>query len=720
MLDARFIRVDSFNELLSLAGNMQLAQDANTQSKDNAGGTTPALSFARPGSADRPIPPPWPHPPHPFPPTLPGSWPFPPPPTPFPPPLPPLRSLRGGCWLINYEPVPNSSVKYDGTIRVEHNSSGTTASGDLYQRPVLTQPSLPPNPPTVITLPPPSPRGGFPSFALGAYRYFTRVVDIPEKYYIGDTFRIGFELWRFFAGSNTWSNGPESTLKASMHLMTAPADYPGEYFEGDVKDAAGAVTGRLKMGWVSEYYRKIIIEIDTLPFSVRPEDNGIEGGEDWYTVFNKVGFEVDVLPPDTDTPSTIADFLSGKWTNAEMHAAMLQRRKPIYLDFSQWHYHILAVPLIERTERGIMYDYGSTDSDKLPREGVGIACDWVPQATDRVPWGETVGKRWGDNAAAYFRTAVHELGHALGLEHNSTDTDFMCTSDTIAKAPGGPFPRQIKWAFADDDLKRLRHWPDIFIRPGGVPFLGAMNSGLPMTPTDFDIRHPDLKLELKPVEGHSDFPIGAPVRVNLTLTNMGKSPLMVPSDINLRSPFFSGTVTANFITAPGIIVPLVYCTDSNPISELKAGESRSGSITLLRGRSGSLFPTSALYTITVNVAWPIDINFTSYVFGKCNVFIRPPTNSKLAFRLLADSDLHLLMMTGGDDPRFERSQEIIHAAMKDDTMKQHFAFAEAKRLAKKFGKREGDAAAAGRVLAGMNAVLTRDENAVLKDLGVDV
>src|SRR5436190_8369416 len=79
------------------------------------------------------------------------SWPFPHP-----------KTIRGGCWLVNYEPSGASFVAYDGTMRVEHNASGTTASGDLYQRPVIFLPSPPPRPPRRIMLPPPSPVHGIP------------------------------------------------------------------------------------------------------------------------------------------------------------------------------------------------------------------------------------------------------------------------------------------------------------------------------------------------------------------------------------------------------------------------------------------------------------------------------------------------------------------------------------------------------------------------------
>ncbi len=73
-------------------------------------------------------------------------------PGPFTPPiiLPTLRYIRSGNWLVNYEPTVASTVKYDGTIRVENIGTGRTASGDLYQRPVFVIPR-----PTPIPIPRP-------------------------------------------------------------------------------------------------------------------------------------------------------------------------------------------------------------------------------------------------------------------------------------------------------------------------------------------------------------------------------------------------------------------------------------------------------------------------------------------------------------------------------------------------------------------------------------
>lgn len=65
---------------------------------------------------------------------------------------------------------------------------------------------------------------------------------------------------------------------------------------------------------------------------------------------------------------------------------------------------------------------------------------------------------------------VHEIGHAMGLGHKLSGTSFMRPTDGIADSatPDMPFPGNIAWSFAPEDEHRLRHWPDIIVRPGGA------------------------------------------------------------------------------------------------------------------------------------------------------------------------------------------------------------------------------------------------------------
>ena len=186
-----------------------------------------------------------------------------------------------------------------------------------------------------------------------------------------------------------------------------------------MRDIAGRVVGRLKMGWIATRLRRVSVEIDTVAGSERPVDNG--AGFGWAQVFDAINWEATIVLGDTN----VAQPSGPGWSDAEMHAGMIARRDAVSLD-TEWRYHILAVQRIDSTDRGIMYDNGGTDSNRVPREGAGIATHWVIPNT--ATWGLVRGQRFGAAAAPYFRTAVHELGHALGLYHNSVDNGFMHTT----------------------------------------------------------------------------------------------------------------------------------------------------------------------------------------------------------------------------------------------------------------------------------------------------
>ncbi|KAI9774129.1 MAG: hypothetical protein M1840_005222 [Geoglossum simile] len=625
----------------------------------------------------------------------------------------PFRTIRGGCWLVNYEPTGVRLVAYDGTIRVEHNAGGTTASGDLYQRPVAIVPRPPPFPPSTVMLPPPNPTGGIPIQPRRSYRYYLRIIEIPELLF-GNSFSLKFEMWRFYPTTNTWATAAEAVLTATMSWAAAPAGYPGDYLIGTTENAAGTITGSLKMGWLSQSYRKVTVEIDTVPGSERPTDNG--AGETWATVFSKIGFSGNVVLSDTNVPNPIDDSFS----DAEMHAAMLAKRQPTNLD-TEWRYHVLAVHHIESTERGIMYDWQATDSNKVPREGLGIASHWI--ADDTPLWGNVRNTRWGASKPAYFRTAVHELGHAFGLEHNYVDTGYMCPSPDIASRPGGPFPNQVKWAFAIDDLKRLRHWSDVFIRPGGLEFTAGYNTTLPITPDDLGVEVPNVELEVKPVL--AEVPLGAPVRFELKLTSTNESPIQVPDSISLRSPYVSGTVSSAGVP-PRTFRPLVCCTDSGSMTTINHKDameknSVTSSITLLRGAEGALFPTSGLCEIKVTLNWQLEGSESrAIVIGSATVFITAAvtaSHGSAAYKMLSTPDAHVLLVLGGDCKELKDGKEAIDQALCCQDLKPHYAAVKAKCLATKF-QAKPDLGEAQKLVNSPDVILSDGERAKLQKLGL--
>ena len=618
-----------------------------------------------------------------------------------------FRSLRCGCYLANFKPTSGALISYDGTIRVECNSSGRTASGDMYQRPIIF---LPPvisginvgsypilySPRAVLTSGP-NPAAGIPILSRSRYRYYLNITQILEHYTLANSFTLGFKMYRFTKSAGAWSTGgvwtDEGTFTAVMTWLTAPAGYPSssDYLEGDVKNSTGTVIGRLKMGWVSNYLRKATVEIDRVAQSEAPLNNG--AGVDWVSIGNGIGWQITV----DNSDSNVAEPSGESWSDAECHQAMLARRDASNLD-AEWRYHVLAVRRLDSTSRGIMYDAFGGDSNNIPREGCSLSSHWVTPNT--AAWGLVRNTRFGAATMPYFRTAVHETGHAMGLYHNTVDNGFMNTTDVIANSsltPGSaPFPNNVQWSYNSEDAKRLRHMPDIYVRPGGLPF-GTSYASTPISPTDFSSEAEGLELRISPLL--EAVPLGAPVRVNIELVNVSDSTLVAPRKLNMKSGNIRGTVT-DAAGSTRTFRSLMLCVDDNELILLKPGESVWHSATLIRGAEGALFPSSGVHRISVEASWGMDEGIEAIVVGECSVMVTSAVDeahARAALKVLSTPDTLLTLALGGD--HLAEGLEAIQGALANPVLRPHFAYIEAKRVAQRFGKRRANLKMASELIA---------------------
>jgi hypothetical protein len=581
-------------------------------------------------------------------------------------PITPSRVLRGGSYLARYTPLQTSvttpgAVYYLGTVRVQTQDSTVTISGDLYLRRVGE------------SRPEPDPGDGIPVFPRSDYRFYLRATEVADAPGSQESFTLGLELFRFSSAAGSWTN--DAVLKAVMSWTTAPPGYPttGDYLTGELKNTSGAVSGTLTLGWVSPFLRRASVEIDRVAGGVMPMKNVTDGaGLDWRGVFKPVGWDVTVVPSDTD----VAEPTGESWSDAEMHATMIKSREQLaqLLD-REWRYHILCVRRIDETERGIMYDSSGTDSNSTPREGVGIASDWVyPQ---EAVWGDVQGKRFGDDAETYFRTAVHELGHALGLYHNTADNGFMNTTDTIARRarPERPFPRNIRWGFHPDDERRLRHMPDAWVRPGGVQF-GEDYSVAPIAADDLIEPPEGLALSLTAVQ--EVLPLGAPARLEIALVNSSELPVLAPAKLTFRG----GDIRGKVIDPAGTVrsfIPLVQCVESQPLAELPSGGSLTHSVTILRGPQGALFPGAGLYRIVVEVYWS-EGSVTRGLSADASLLVaaaQTPGQAQAAYDVLTSPET---LSTIALSVESDEADSAISAATADPTLGPHYLWLDAKRL----------------------------------------
>ena len=600
--------------------------------------------------------------------------------------------ISTGCYLLNYKPVGNPLVMFDGTLRLDASSGPLLASADLYTRDTVF---IDGDPPVIELGPAPNAAAGIPIFPVFNYRSYLLVTKLNGT---AESFTLAFDTYVFSAqrllvldGSATsWLR--QDTLTASMTRAPAPAGYPSpkDYFVGDVKNAEGTMLGRLTMGLVSPFLRRATVRMDHVDGSEEPLTNGT--GETWKTVFEKVGWDLTVVRRTLVVENSGGEF----WSGADAHAAMMKNRGEVDLN-KEWVYYVLAVHRIkailslpELGERGFMFDSGTVDTDKLPREGLLIASHWpIPMASQ---WGMVQGKRTGETVT-HFRTAVHELGHAMGLDHNSADLGFMSPTDSVATAslstPDKPFPTNISWRFARDDEHRLRHWPDLVVRPGGA------NVGFGDLGPAHALASDRLELEAKATL--SSVPLAAPVRVDIAIVNGSGTPGLAPPALGLME----GTVRGEVIDPNGTarrFAPLVVNEDPTATKAIPPGEHLAGSLTLLRGPDGALFPRAGRYRIVVEAFWS-ELNLERFARGATTVTVTAAADvdhASAARIILGTAETLLTLALGGD--HVPEGLDAVRAGLNNPVLRPHFAYIEAKRLANGSGGRKGDAKSAANLI----------------------
>jgi hypothetical protein len=595
-----------------------------------------------------------------------------------------IKALLRGCYLLRYTPGKSSPgaifplVHYDGTLRIQ-TIGGFHASGDLYQHSVFPVPFPGPR------FKEPNPAAGIPIFSRSRYRYYLRVTS-SAWLTLGTWITIKFERHRFDQVTRSWTN--EGTFTARMTWTTAPPGYPvaSQYLTGPVLGPTNFQVGHLTMGWVSASLRKATVEIDRVNVSEAPLQNA-GGSETWGSVFAKSQWQVTALESDT----SLSERSGESWSDPELHDQLLASRDQSNLDI-EWRYVILAVRRLDSTTRGIMFDAFATDSNKVPREGAAISSHWT--IPNDPAWGTSAGLRFGTATDAYFRTAVHELGHALNLIHEENEsisgTTFMTTTPTVVgnATPANPFPTNITWDFHPTNKHRIRHWPDIYVRPGGVPFAEAHGT-TPIAPDDMRVEADGMSVHVQPVQ--ELIPIGAPVRFDVELRNDGDRPVFLPPSIGYKKGHIRGYVTAPG-GAPREFRSIIRCFEDEELVPLEAGDARVASVTLMRGPEGALFATPGLHKIDVVVEWSNEDGAPLMSTGVATIYVedaKSPAHAAAAAAVLSQPDLAVVVALGGGDHLTE-GLEALDRALATDELRPHYAVTEAMRVGRSFFDRDAD------------------------------
>jgi hypothetical protein len=223
------------------------------------------------------------------------------------------------------------------------------------------------------------------------------------------------------------------------------------------------------------------------------------------------------------------------WSNAELHAAMVSNFSG-FRDERQWKLWSLVATRHVGDNRGIMFDFewesNGSYTDIFGRQGMAVFNDEL--ASD------------GPETRKTMRTWVHEIGHALNLDHSwQKDDDKLgprkghgdlswMNYDWQYWPPGdedGSLPKAVRieaywkdfaYQFTDGELRHLRHGFFHNIVMGGITW--GVNSADRSAPEEFVLPpagRSGLRLELY---GRDTFSHGEPVVTEIKLSLDGTTP----------------------------------------------------------------------------------------------------------------------------------------------------------------------------------------------------
>jgi len=257
-------------------------------------------------------------------------------------------------------------VTFEGTLRVDRSApdggpDNLIVSGDLYRRlpvvgPIVPTPPLVPRatgetegttssaPVSVAgalsagdnpALPLPFLKPRIPIFPRSRYHSYLEVTSVSAPLFapihtrcqltiVADRFDYTHPPAGQFKG--TFPNTPSRTVTMKLSRVTPPFPFSltgGPFYEGRLFEG-GVDKGSVTLGWVSKFFRRATLEVDTLTGAVRPTPvpDGAGGTEFFDTIFAQIGWQLSVVQDQLNIPVPPGVVPTNCWSSANLHALM--------------------------------------------------------------------------------------------------------------------------------------------------------------------------------------------------------------------------------------------------------------------------------------------------------------------------------------------------------------------------------------------------------------
>jgi hypothetical protein len=509
---------------------------------------------------------------------------------------------------------------------VDKAEGGSTISGDLYRflnLPWFHPPRLRvPDIKRLPLIPPLSFPLDIPIYPRDRYHSYLKGINVVKSPVIsrGPCVLVltmeEFEYTQPQAGSfnGTFPDTPTRTIKLVLSPEIPPAGFISSYFEGKLYED-GVEKGSFTMGWVSSYFRKATLEIDTLKGAVAPKPVPALSGtgqEDFRTIFATADWDLKVIYDQKAVPVPAGVDPNSCWSSANLHALMQSVRKPTTNLDQEWRLHLVVVPAKMGCGRGVMYD-----TIDVPREGVASFSDDGYPSTDSSFFGAAENKKQREVPRAFIRSAAHEVGHGFNQQHQGltffgepgADNSIMTVTPNVANVLAGPatgdpgvFPDDIALEANDHVRHHLIHFPDPVVRPGGMTFGTGHSTAVPEADDEDRYFFAPEEMELRLVPKTGRVTLGEPLPLTFELVNNSKEAITTPNDIRIEAQHAQISVVdpnGDSIPMPSFVIE----TDAVSNQELAPGKRLTASTTLFWSSNGFAFKMPGKHRVEITIRW---------------------------------------------------------------------------------------------------------------------